>query len=64
MNPWQEKQNIDLATDMAARNGFRLVQGRSNSAPDLICLRTAGRCRGRLLLRQGSALQNVNLPLP
>lgn len=38
MNPWQEKNNIDVALDMADRNGFKLVQGRTEN----ICIQVKG----------------------
>lgn len=39
-NPWKQKENIDVAHDLAERNGFRLV--RDNNYPHMICLQTKG----------------------
>lgn len=41
MTPWQEKNNIDVALDMADRNGFKLVQD-LNYPAEKICLQVKG----------------------
>lgn len=42
MNPWQQKEQIDLALSMADRNGFRLDASRNYGGLERICLFTIG----------------------